>query len=184
MNSQNYDELFQGGDNEHSCIGKPKCAFTHHLEALRKVPPFSGAPLEMLKLFAYMSRSAEYEKGELILKQGDRADAAYFIMEGEVEAYQDILGKKGETLLFQRMSAHDCFGELALLADFECFVNLRALSKVKLLTLDRRSFQKTVSKFEEKRNEIMEKIVQLGMKRFEKHMALVIEQLKRETRIS
>ncbi len=183
MNSPNYDALFENTSDILSCAEKPTCAFTHHLEILRKAPVFSGTFPDILKLCAYMSRSVEYKKGDLILKQGDRATSAYFVMEGTVEAYQDIPGEKGETFIFQRMSDLDFFGELALLADFECFVNVRACSDVKLLALDRTSFQKIVSKFEDKRNELVEKIIQLRVKRFENQMTLFIEQLVNHKKI-
>lgn len=174
MTSLSYDDIFL----RDSDCGEPACSFMENLELLRKSPFFSGASLETLKLFAYFFRKKSYAEDQLILKQGERADSAFFLVEGEVEACYDIDGDKKESFVLQKMGPLTFFGELALLARFECFHNVVARTDVTLLSLDRESFQKVLSKFPDKQNDFVEQIVQLRIKRFESQMGDFIRNLR------
>ena len=52
-------------------------------EMLRKVPLFSGLSASELKLLAFTSQLLCFAPGEVLLRQGDPADCAYVILEGE-----------------------------------------------------------------------------------------------------
>ena len=170
MNSLSYDDIFQ----HRSDCGEPECSFMKNLEKLRQSPVFSSTSLDTLKIFAYFFKTRYYKKNEFILKQGEQADCAFFLLEGQVKAYHNIEGNENDTFVLQKMGPLDFFGEMALLARFECFFNVIALSDVKLLSLDRKSFQKVLSKFPDRQNDIVERIVQLRIKRFEGQMSSFI----------
>ena len=56
---------------------------------LRKVPFFGGLDPARLKLLAFTSRALRFAPGEELMREGDPADSAYVIIEGDVE----IVGK-------------------------------------------------------------------------------------------
>jgi CRP/FNR family cyclic AMP-dependent transcriptional regulator len=56
---------------------------------------------------------AVFEKGELIFREGEKADVMYIMKEGAVELKKH--GDKGETLLRTVQTANDFFGEMALI---------------------------------------------------------------------
>ena len=177
MNSQIYDDIFQ----QHSDCDEQDCTFMENFENLRKSSVFSGTSLNTLKLFAYFFKTRYYKKNELILKQGERIDSTFFIIEGEVETYHDIDGNKKDPFVFQKMGPLSVFGELALLARFESFFNVIACTDVKLISLDRTSFQKVISKFPDKHNDLVERIVQLRLKRYENQLSSIIQRLRQNT---
>ncbi len=163
-----------------SDCGNPECTLMDNLEFFRKTSLFSGISLEIIKLFAYLSRVKEFKKGELICKKGERADKSFFIVEGQVEPFKEL--PDNQVFLLQKMGPFEFFSELALLADFEVFINVKACTDVKLLLLDRKSFQKILSKFEDKQYEIIEHIVQLRLKRFKNQMTELAERFKKTTK--
>ncbi|SLM32304.1 hypothetical protein MTBBW1_620047 [Desulfamplus magnetovallimortis] len=178
---KNFDHPLKNDANENGSdvdMEKPECAFTRNLEILRMAPVFAGASLEILRLCAYMSRFVEFKKGHVVIKHGDRAGCAYFVVAGELEAYYVDPDNPDIFFAIQRISENDFFGELALIADFEAFFNVKACTDVKLLSLDRKSFRKILSKFEDKRDGLVEKIVQLRVRRFEKQMLNLIERYR------
>ena len=54
-------------------------------ELLRRVPFFAEIEPAKLKLLAFMSERVGFDDGKLLCRQGDPGDAAYLIIEGEVE---------------------------------------------------------------------------------------------------
>ncbi|HEY4470001.1 MAG TPA: cyclic nucleotide-binding domain-containing protein, partial [Stellaceae bacterium] len=54
-------------------------------ELLRRVPIFADVEPAKLKLLAFMSERVGFDDGKLLCRQGDPGDAAYLIIEGEVD---------------------------------------------------------------------------------------------------
>ena len=54
-------------------------------ELLRRVPFFSEIEPAKLKLLAFMSERVGFDAGKTLFRQGDQADAAYLIIEGEAD---------------------------------------------------------------------------------------------------
>jgi len=76
--------------------------------------------------------------GSAIIKQGDKGDKFYIIEQGELEARKT---GDGADQVFQ-LKEGDYFGELALLNNEPRAASVTAKSDVKLLTLDRRAFNR------------------------------------------
>lgn len=149
-----------------SSTANDNCRISRDFEALRKLEVFSGTPAEVIKVFAYLARRRKYAMGEPVIIQGEKAARAYFLITGEVEISTRYKDKK---ITIQHLKGNHFFGELALLAEFTWFFSARALTDSELLIIDRESFKKILEKFPEKRDRIIEKIIQFRVSRFEQH---------------
>ncbi|MGH7320802.1 MAG: cyclic nucleotide-binding domain-containing protein [Candidatus Rokuibacteriota bacterium] len=83
------------------------------VETLRNIPLFKALPTPRLKLIAYTAEVIRFEPGEVIVKQGDPADAVYIVAEGEAEVW--LADAEGNSLQLGTMGRHTLFGEIAVL---------------------------------------------------------------------
>ncbi len=81
----------------------------------------------------------EYKAGEQILKVGDVAKEAFWVVEGEVRVF---LNNDGKIVDLAILNENQIFGEKALLEGGECSANVEALSDTKLRVFDRESLGK------------------------------------------
>jgi CRP-like cAMP-binding protein len=146
------------------------------LTILRRSPVFRSASLEMVKLYAYLSRREEYEAGDIILRQGGASDRLLLITSGKV-AVTFIRGKV--ELLLQELSADSLnyFGELALICDTDWVFTAHARSHVTLLSLSREAFRKVVERFPETYMETVEEIIKLRIQRYNSQAGYLIDRL-------
>jgi len=173
MNSFKGPEIYRGNCGEKECA----CDLLDDLEVLRRSPVFAGVPLEVVKLLALFSKRRVYENGELVIRQGDTADRAFLVLRGEVEVFEQYKGRQFSLQILGRMGF---FGELALLAEFEWFFNVQALNEVELISIDRDSFQKVITKFPDIQYAVTERIVQLRIKRLKNQMRYLLDNIKDE----
>lgn len=151
-----------------------KCRITNDFDLLRQTQVFGGAPAEVVKLFAYLSRHRVYQQGEDILLQGEKSESCYLIISGEVDI---ITRHRDQEIVVQRLRAGSFFGELALLARFDWFFSAKATQETDLLIISREGFQKVLSKYPEKRDKITEKVIQLRISRFENQTSNLLDRL-------
>lgn len=148
------------------------CRISRDFDILRKTELFSSTSPEILKLFAYLAKHRRYESGEPIIRQGEKAGSAYFTLKGEVEI---STSHKGREVTLQYLKKNSFFGELALLAKFDWFFTARAVNATEVLIIDRESFKKIIEKYPEKKDKIIEKLIQLRISRFEQQNALMLD---------
>lgn len=98
------------------------------IETLRNIPLFKGLPTPKLKLIAYAAEVVRFEPGEVIVQQGDPADAVYIIAEGEADVWLAAAG--GEQLRLNTMGPHTLFGEIAVLCQGRRTSTVRAKTRV------------------------------------------------------
>ncbi|MGH8704814.1 MAG: cyclic nucleotide-gated ion channel [Burkholderiales bacterium] len=98
------------------------------------VPLFSNLDAVRIAALASVLRARQAERGERLIRKGDKADAMYFIVSGEVEVDQET---GAQTL---RLSAGDFFGEIALIAERVRTATITAATTCKLLVLHKRDF--------------------------------------------
>ncbi|CAK58540.1 unnamed protein product (macronuclear) [Paramecium tetraurelia] len=98
-------------------------------------------------------RSAVFQKGDYVIREGEQGDIFYMIEEGELIATKTLIQGQEPTKVFQ-YKAGDYFGELALLKDIPRQANVVAETEVKLIYLDRHSFKRMLGPLEDilKRN--------------------------------
>lgn len=98
------------------------------VETLRNIPLFAGLPTARLKLIAYTSEVVRFEPGEVIVRQGDPADAVYVLAEGEADVL--LTGDDGHEMLLGTMGRHTLFGEIAVLCNGRRTTTVRAKGPV------------------------------------------------------
>lgn len=84
------------------------------VETLRNIPLFAGLPTPRLKLIAYTAEIVRFASGEVIVQQGDPADAVYIVTDGEAEVR--LRDSEGHDVLLATMARHSLFGETAVLS--------------------------------------------------------------------
>lgn len=98
------------------------------VETLRNIPLFAGLPTARLKLIAYTAEIVHFEPGEVIVQQGDPADAVYIIADGE--AAVSLRDADGHEIALGTMGRHVLFGETAVLTRSRRTATVRAQTRV------------------------------------------------------
>jgi HEAT repeat protein len=101
---------------------------------LRKVPLFSELPPPDLLPIASIAKEAAFADGDRIAEQGDAGDEMHVIVDGEITVVA------GPAVLATRSSG-DVVGEMALLTSEPRMAGLVARGDVRVLSIDRRSFE-------------------------------------------
>ena len=113
--------------------------FVVNFAMVAKVPLFSGLDASSIADLVSMLRSRTVAPGTVLVRQGDPADAMYFIASGIVEASNETQTN--------RLSEGDFFGEVALLSRGPRTATVTALSSTDLLVLDVDDFLQLLDRF-------------------------------------
>jgi len=108
---------------------------------LQHVHLFANLTRAELSQIADCLESLPFNDGEYILRQGEKGDTFYIIVEGEVLATQMPHGAEREKEV-GRMKVGDYFGERALLTHQPRAANVIAVGNVKLAAMDRSAFER------------------------------------------
>jgi hypothetical protein len=98
-------------------------------------------------------KEARFRPGDVIVREGDPADRFYIIESGQVEGMQSA--PNGDVHVMT-MDAGEYFGEVGLLATGTRTATVRAVSEVRLLSLDRARFQALVDASEPTAHDLAE----------------------------
>lgn len=115
------------------------------------------------KVFPTLSRKAiaevsgdlhpvRFNSGDIIIRQGDRPDRFYIVVEGEVSVIQMNDGRETE---IARLGAGEMFGEMGILMETRRTADVRASTDVSLLALDWNGFRKLVESSEQTAQDFM-----------------------------
>ncbi len=150
------------------------------LTFLQQFIVFRDTPLDVLKLYAYLSKRETFSRHEPILIQGEPCDRMYIIMSGEVSICEEHHGKNYH---LQTLTADDLnyFGELALLTTFNWFFSAWAETDVTLLSISREAFQKIMERHPQTFSVAVEKIVRLRVERFIDQTDHLLEMIEKKT---
>lgn len=85
---------------------------------------------------------AEFADGEVVLKQGDKGDEFYIILEGKAVVTQT--NDKGETGQVAELGEAQYFGEIALLTNDTRKATVTASGKLRCVKLDRERFERVL----------------------------------------
>ena len=86
-----------------------------------------------------------FAAGKTIVREGERADAAYIITEGRCEVRKRDPSNPARTLALRVLSPGDVFGETAIFADTPRSASVVALDDVKAVVVDRASLEQLVA---------------------------------------
>ena len=106
------------------------------IDFLRTVPLFSGVSDEVLAEIADRARARRLQAGEVLFRQGDRADELYVVESGQLEVSMDAFEGRPVRLLLRG----GVVGELALLSGEPRSASVRARRDSNLIELSRASF--------------------------------------------
>jgi CRP-like cAMP-binding protein len=98
------------------------------VETLRNIPLFAGLPTARLKLIAYTAEVIQFAPGEVIVRQGDAADAVYIIVEGDADV--SLRSDEGEDIPLNTMGPNTIFGETGVLCQGRRTATVRARDRV------------------------------------------------------
>ena len=98
------------------------------VETLRNIPLFAGLPTPRLKLIAYTAEVVRFAPGEVIVQQGDPADAVYIVTEGEAEVW--FRDAEGNEIHLATMGRHSLFGETAVICKGRRTATVKARDRV------------------------------------------------------
>lgn len=96
---------------------------TREVALLQHTPLFSKLPLARLKLLAYAGEEMMYEAGEFLFRCGETSDAAFVILEGEVEA---SVPDPEEDVVIGHFGPRDLIGEVGVFTGNKRTVTMRA----------------------------------------------------------
>lgn len=123
-------------------------------ELAAKFPLFAGLTDEQRETLVLYFHPHEAQPGERIIRAGDKADAVYFISQGEVEV---AVGKRRI-----KLGGGDFFGEMGLITGQARSADVTALDFSKFLTLSRGDFRAFVRKYPTIREEMATLATQRG----------------------
>ena len=114
------------------------------VEAMREVPMFRNVDPKQLRVFAFMGETLTYRAGERIFEQGEEGDAAYIVIEGQVEVLVPTEhGEESVAVLGEK----EIFGEMAVLCDQKRTSAIAARTDLLTLRLDRSVILKLLQEF-------------------------------------
>ncbi|MEH3144632.1 MAG: cyclic nucleotide-binding domain-containing protein [Methylobacterium frigidaeris] len=114
------------------------------VQSLRQVPMFREVDPARLKLLAFTSERVHFAPGQRFFDQGDAADAAYLMLEGEAAVTLD--GPQG-AIRVAVLGANALVGEMGILADQPRSATVTAVGPTTALRIDRRVFLELLSQF-------------------------------------
>ena len=124
-------------------------------DLLRNVPMFAKLDPSKLKLLAFTSQCLSFDDGEVLFREGDRADAAYVIMSGEVEILADTGGTQ---FIAGTLEKNQLFGELAVLTKEPRSATLRAKGELLALRIGEDIFLKLLAENPEVALDVMRQL--------------------------
>jgi CRP/FNR family cyclic AMP-dependent transcriptional regulator len=134
------------------------------VEMLRNIPLFAGLPTPRLKLIAYTAEVVQFEPGEMIVHQGDPADAVYIVAEGEAEIW--LTAPSGHVVQLLTVGRHSLLGEVSVLSSGRRTATVQAKDRVVTLKIQAQVFL-----------ELLQQSPEIGMQ----VMRILAERLERST---
>jgi CRP-like cAMP-binding protein len=98
-------------------------------EALKRIGILGGAPASAIERLASTAERVEFEPGELVMKEGERGDRAYVVLEGTAEVSRSV----GP---YPAVGPGDVIGEIAVLHGVPRTATIRARTRLMLLAVD------------------------------------------------
>jgi len=101
-------------------------------DVLRRVPFFAEIEPAKLKLLAFMSERVGFDAGKDLCRQGDQADAAYLIIEGEADI---ILEGSAGPITVATLGRNEIVGEIGIICNAPRNATVRAKTRVVCLRI-------------------------------------------------
>jgi len=126
-------------------------------EVLRQVPMFAAIEPAKLKLLAFMCERVGFEPGNLLMQQGDLADAAYLIIDGHAEV---ILETPSGPVIVATVGSNEIVGEVGILGNAPRAATVRAKDRLIALRIPKEPFMRMLREFPTVAVSIMQELAQ------------------------
>ena len=104
------------------------------VRVLQEMPLFRNIDLKRLRVVAMMGDQQTYRAGERLFEQGDEGDAAFIVLDGEVDVLVPAEGGEQSVAV---LGKGEIFGELAVICDQTRSTAIAARSDLEVLRLGR-----------------------------------------------
>jgi CRP/FNR family cyclic AMP-dependent transcriptional regulator len=128
-------------------------SLNEEVDMLRRIQLFSKVEPAKLKLLAFTSERAVFEAEEVLFHQGDAADAAYIIVDGEVAV--DVESPSGGRTRVARLGRDQIVGEIGILGDVPRTATVTAAARTTTLKITKDLFFRMVIDFPTMAVEVM-----------------------------
>ena len=136
---------------------------------LRHVPLFGGLSAKELKLLAFTGSVLKFDAGEDLMRQGERADSAFVILDGEVEVLVET--RNGQVpVAVQGKNA--MLGEMGIICDAPRSATVRAKGPVRALRISGDVFLKLACESPQRALYVMRQLSDRLASELEAHAAL------------
>jgi CRP/FNR family transcriptional regulator, cyclic AMP receptor protein len=126
-------------------------------ELLRRVPIFAEIEPSKLKLLAFMSERVAFDPGKPLMRQGDPADAAYLIIDGEAEV---MVETPVGPVTVATVGANEIVGEMGILCNAPRNATVCAKNRLITLRISKDPFMRMVREFPSMAVFIMQELAQ------------------------
>ena len=155
--------------------GRKEMSLKQEFELLRRVPMFAEIEPAKLKLLAFMSERVAFDPGKRLMRQGDPADAAYLIIDGEAEV---IVETPSGPVIVATLGANETVGERAILGDVPRNATVCAKNRLVALRISKDLFMRMVREFPSMAVSIMQELAQ-RLDRTNNQLSGALEEVKR-----
>ncbi len=111
---------------------------TRRIALLRGIPLFSSVSAQYLERLVGDLRLREFEKDDIIFRQGDESREIYILLKGKVRIFK--ISPSGNETSIDIFSVHDVIGELAAIDSSPRSATGKAIGKISLLTMAHEHF--------------------------------------------
>ena len=111
---------------------------------LQVIPFFSALNAQQLASVGAHTAWRAYERGAVILKEGDVADSVYVIVSGQVKVYLVDPNDPAREVILKTLKSGDFFGELPLFDPAPRNASVAAMEPCQLQVLTFRAFQRAI----------------------------------------
>lgn len=125
------------------CFGS--CESCQHQMCARRVPIFSTLDTEELNKIVSLIIRREYDRGEMVVMEGDHLENLVIINHGQIKAFKNTLEGKEQILYI--FTEGDFFGENNLLLEQESPYYIEALEKTNVCMINKMDFQSLLRKY-------------------------------------
>jgi len=140
------NEIFTNEITEPAPPMRPKAIdATTLIKPLPEIPLFSKLDKEAFIHLMNKIELKKYRKENLIIKEGDEADALYIILSGEVKIIKEMSDES--SMEIARLSDGAFFGEMALLGNSQRMASVEAATEVELFIMSREMLDDIINKY-------------------------------------
>lgn len=124
---------------------------------MRRIPLFAQIDSAQLKLLVFTSERLSYRAGQSIFHQGDDADSAYVIVDGEADI---LIDTPDGQIAVAHLGKNALVGEIGLLCDVPRTAGVRATTDLAALKISKEHFLKLLKEFPDAATSVMRELAQ------------------------